>query len=153
MLGVDLGRSANSLGTSMRALWIGLAVLAASSAPALAGGVVVAPGHIVAYATTELGGAEIPTVTRGDRFAISCDDIKAPGADVRVVMSLANPPGEQPTGYAAILATNQTVTRHSVHVQVPDVPDIANHTVSVRVYVTDAKGGTKACDAGRVHIV
>ncbi len=34
----------------------------------------------------------------------------------------------------------------------PDVPDIANHTVKVKVYVTDAKG-TRACDAGRVRIV
>ena len=146
-----IGFSQDALGTIMRALLIGIAALAASSAPALAGSVQVVPGHIVAYANADMGGADIPTVTRGDRFAIACDDIKTAGSDVRVVMELSNP-GEQPTGYAAILATNQTVGRHTVHVQVPDVPDIANHTVSVKVYVTDAKG-TKACDAGRVHIV
>lgn len=140
------------LGTVMRAFWIGLAALAVTSTPALACSIQVMPGHIVAYATTDLGGADIPTVNRGDQFAIACNDIKASGADVRVVMSLSNPPGEPPTGYAAVLATNQRVTRHAVAVQVPDVPDFANHTVSVKVYVTDAKG-TKACDAGRVHIV
>ena len=136
----------------MRAIWLGLAALVVTSAPAIAGGIEVLPGHIVAYASADSGGAAIPTVNRGDQFAIACDGIKTPGADVRVVMSLANPPGEQPTGYAAVLATNQKVTRHSVAVQVPDVPDFANHTVSVKVYVTDSKG-TKACDAGRVHIV
>jgi hypothetical protein len=135
----------------MRAFWIGIAILAATSAPAMAGGIQIVPGHIIAYASPDMGAADIPTVNRGDQFAIACDDIKTPGADVRVVMALSNP-GEQPTGYAAILATNQKVGRHSVHVQVPDVPDIANHTVSVKVYITDAKG-TKACDAGRVHIV
>ena len=109
-----------------------------------------APGHIVPYATMDVGGAGILTVNRGDQFAIACDDIKARGADVSVVMSLAS--GEQPTGYTAVLATDQRVARHAVQVRVPDMPDLANHTVNVKVYVTDAKG-TKACDAGRVHIV
>ncbi|MEI9994037.1 MAG: hypothetical protein WDM91_05555 [Rhizomicrobium sp.] len=136
----------------MRALWMGLAGVLASAAPALANGITTVPGHITTYATTDLGGAGVPTVTRGDQFAIACDGIRGNGADVRVVMALANPPGEAPTGYSAVLATNQKVARHAVHVQVPDVPDLANHTVTVTVYVTDAKG-TKACDAGRVHIV
>ncbi len=134
----------------MRAFWIGIAMLTATSAPALANGIQVVPGHIIPYASTELGGADIPTVNRGALFAIACDNIKAAGADVRVVMALSA--AEQPTGYTAILATNQKVARHAVHVQVPDVPDIGGHTVNVKVYVTDAKG-TKACDAGRVHIV
>ncbi len=136
----------------MRVLWIGFAALLATSAPALANGISTVPGQLRLYATPDMGGAGIPTVSRGAQFAIACDGIKSGGDDVRVVMSLANPPGDQPTGYSAVLATNQTVARHAVHVQVPDVPDFANHTVSVKVYVTDAKG-TKACDAGRVRIV
>ena len=134
----------------MRALWFGIAMLTATGAPALANGIQVVPGRIIPYATADMGGGGIPTVNRGDLFAIACDDIKASGADVRVVMALSS--ADQPTGYTAILATNQKVARHAVHVQVPDVPDIANHTVNVKVYVTDAKG-TRACDAGRVHIV
>lgn len=134
----------------MRALWIGIAMLTATSAPALANGIQVVPGRFIPYATADMGGGGIPTVSRGDLFAIACDDIKASGADVRVVMALSS--ADQPTGYTAILATNQKVARHAVHVRVPDVPDIANHTVNVKVYVTDAKG-TRACDAGRVHIV
>jgi hypothetical protein len=137
----------------MRGLWIGFAALVASATPALANGIPVLPGHFYSYATTDLGGAGIPTVTRGAQYAIACDGIKSSGNDVRVVMSLdATAAGEEPTGYSSVLATNQTVARHAVHVQVPDVPDFANHTVSVKVYVTDAKG-TKACDAGRVRIV
>ena len=135
----------------MRALWIGIAALAVTSAPAMAQGIQVVPGHIVPYASTDMGGADIPTINRGDQFAIGCDDIKPVGADVRVVMALSNTPGEVPTGYSAVLATNQQITSHSVKVHVPDLADLANHTVKVTVYVTDAKG-TKACDAGRVHI-
>ncbi|HXC54953.1 MAG TPA: hypothetical protein VNU97_06635 [Rhizomicrobium sp.] len=135
----------------MRALWIGFAALLVTSAPAAAAGVMATPGHIIPYATMDTGGAGVLTVNRGDRFAIACDDIKAQSANVSVVMSLANPPGEAPTGYSSVLVTNQTVARHAVHVQVPDTPDLANHTVIVKVYVTDAKG-THACDAGKVHI-
>jgi hypothetical protein len=136
----------------MRVLWLGFAALLATGTPALANGIVTVPGRLWSYATTDVGGAAIPTVTRGTEFAIACDGIKANGAQVRVVMSLDTASGDAPTGYSSVLATKQTVARHAVHVQVPDVPDIANHTVDVKVYVTDAKG-TKACDAGRVRIV
>ena len=67
-------------------------------------------------------------------------------------MSLGAAPGEASLGYNAVLATNQVVAKHGVRVTVPDMPDIANHTVAVKVYVTDEKG-TRACDAGRVSIV
>jgi hypothetical protein len=136
----------------MRVLALGFVALVATSAPALANGITIQPHRIVSYATTELGGAPIPTISRGTEFAISCDGIKSDDSDVRVVMSLDGVAGDAPTGYSAVLATNQTVARHAVHVQVPDVPDFANHTVNVKVYVTDSKG-THACDAGRVRIV
>ena len=135
----------------MRLLAIGFAALLATAAtPALASGMSVESGRLMTYATTDMGGASIPTVTRGTQFAIACDGIKSDGADVRVVMSLDA--AEASTGYSSVLATKQTVARHAVHVQVPDTPDLANHTVNVKVYVTDAKG-THACDAGRVRIV
>ncbi|MBS0472504.1 MAG: hypothetical protein JSR60_15635 [Proteobacteria bacterium] len=135
----------------MRALAIGFALVAASSAPALANGIQTMPGRIMSYAPSgDAGGASVPTVTRGTAMAIACNSIDSTTADVRVVMSLDNA-DEAPTGYTAVLATNQKLMRHGVHILVPDVPDFADHTVSVKVYVTDAKG-TKACDAGRVHI-
>ncbi|MEI9989401.1 MAG: hypothetical protein WDM86_05115 [Rhizomicrobium sp.] len=137
---------------AMRALGIGFAVLLATAAPAFANGITTITARITSYAPADPGGDGIPTVTRGTQFAIACDGIRSSGADVRVVMSLDAKAGDAPTGYSAVLATRQTVARHTVQVQVPDVPDLANHTVNVRVYVTDAKG-TKACDAGRVRIV
>jgi hypothetical protein len=137
----------------MRVLAIGFAaIVALSASPALACGIDTIPGHLRTYATADLGGTSIPTVTRGTEFAIACDGIKSNDSDVRVVMSLDAASGDEPTGYSSVLATQQTVARHAVHVQVPDVPDLANHTVTVKVYVTDAKG-THACDAGRVRIV
>jgi len=136
----------------MRALWIAIAIVAASSAPALANGIQMMPGHLLPYAPlNESGGGSVPTINRGDQFAIACDNIKSAGSDVRVVMSLDDTADQQSTGYNAVLATKQVLSRHAVKVQVPDVPDLVNHTVTVKVYVTDAKG-TKACDAGRVHI-
>jgi hypothetical protein len=137
---------------AMRGLGIGFAVLLATTAPAFASGITTLGARITTYAPADLGGSGIPTVTRGEQFAIACDGIKSSGADVRVVMSLDNTAGDAPTGYTAVLATQQKVAHHAVQVLVPDVPDLANHTVKVKVYVTDAKG-TKACDAGRVRIV
>ena len=137
----------------MRVLAAGFAaVVVVSASPALASGIDTIPGRLKTYATTDAGGASIPMVTRGAQFAIACDGIKSNASDVRVVMSLDAASGDEPTGYSSVLATQQTVARHAVHVQVPDVPDLANHTVDVKVYVTDAKG-THACDAGRVRIV
>ena len=90
----------------MRALWIGLATLVVTATPALANGIAVTPGHLTTYAPTDLGGASIPTVGRGSQFAVACDGIKSSGADVRVVMSLANAPGDEPTGYSSVLQLN-----------------------------------------------
>ncbi|MEJ0043419.1 MAG: hypothetical protein WDM81_14890 [Rhizomicrobium sp.] len=85
-------------------------------------------------------------MTRGTQFAIACDGITSSGTDVRVVMSLDG--NDAPTGYSAVLATRQTVARHAVQVQVPDAPDLANHTVNVRVYVTTRRAPRPATRAG-----
>ncbi len=136
----------------MRVLGIGFAVLLATASPSFASGITTISARITTYAPTDLGGSGIPTMSRGDQLAVACTGIESSGSDVRVVMSLDNSSGDAPTGYSAVLATKQTVVHHVVQFQVPDVPDLANHTVNVKVYVTDAKG-TKACDAGRVRIV
>jgi hypothetical protein len=136
----------------VRLALIAATTVALAGATAYAQTVATSPGHLTSYANTELGSDNIPVVSRGDRFAIACASIEANGADVRVVMKLDNPPGDRPTGYNAVLATDTTIVQHSVNVHVPDVPDLANHTVDVKVYVTDAKG-TRACDAGRIRVV
>lgn len=135
----------------MRLIWIGLAAAALTAQVALASDANCG-SNLQSYATTELGGADIPVVPRGDKFAVACDSIRATGADVSVVMTVTDQPTDDTTGLGSVLATEQKIVQHSVNVQVPDLPDLANHTVSVKVYVTDAKG-TSACDAGRVRIV
>jgi predicted secreted protein len=135
----------------MRLIWIGLAAAALTASAALANDATCAT-NVQTYATTDLGGPDIPVVSRGDQFAVACDSIRDAGADVSVVMTLTDPVGGDANGFSSVLATDQKIVQHSVNVQVPDLPDLANHTVSVKVYVTDAKG-TRACDAGRVRIV
>ena len=44
----------------------------------------------------------------------------------------------------AVLLTDENVGGNSVHVRVPDIPDLVNHTVTLRVYVIGANG-TTAC--------
>jgi hypothetical protein len=97
-------------------------------------------------------GAEVVLVDRGEDLAIQCDGIKTPGAEVRVVMSLDPIVGETPTGFDAVLLTNEEVVgSKTVRVRVPDIADLVNHTVTLRVYVT-APSGTTACNAGHMRI-
>ncbi|MBL6854256.1 MAG: hypothetical protein ISS15_16980 [Alphaproteobacteria bacterium] len=135
----------------MRLMWIGLAAAVLTATAAYASD----PNcetSVQSYATSDLGGVDIPVVPRGDKFAVACDSIRASGADVSVVMTVTDQPAGDTSGLGSVLATEQKIVQHSVNVQVPDLPDLANHTVSVKVYVTDASG-TSACDAGRVKIV
>lgn len=105
-----------------------------------------------AYAPSQLGGSEVTPVDRGQDLAIECSCVVLPGADVSVVMALDPVQGETPTGYEKVLLTEETVGGNAVHVRVPDMPDLVNHTVTLKIYVTSAKG-TMACDAGRLRIV
>ena len=99
---------------------------------------------------TGSGSDSVRTVARGHEFAIMCADIADTSSDVRVLMSVADA-GNMPTDHSSIMATNQHVSRHAVSVTVPDMPEFANHTINVRVFVTNAKG-TRQCDAGRVRV-
>jgi hypothetical protein len=95
--------------------------------------------------------ASVPSVARGQFIGLACANVERAADDaVRVVMSLAS--NEPSTGYAGVLATEQTISGKTVHVRVPDLPELAQHTVRVKVYVTD-RSGVHSCDAGRVKIV
>jgi hypothetical protein len=107
-------------------------------------------GKVSSYINPDDNGGGIPTIGRGKLLGVACADVNRAGADVRVVMSLT--PGEEPAGYSGVLATSQKITPGTVHIRVPDLPELAQHTVSVKVYVVDAHG-THTCDAGRVRIV
>jgi len=107
-------------------------------------------GGISTYANTDdKTGGSIPSVGRGQMLGVACAKVDR-ASDVRVVLALA--PNEAPTGYTGVLATDQTITKNAVHIRVPDVPDLAQHTVKIRVYVTDSKG-IRTCEAGRVKVV
>jgi hypothetical protein len=97
-------------------------------------------------------GADVVLVDRGEDLAIQCDGIKTPDAEVSVVMSLDPIDGETPTGFDAVLLTDEEVVGgKTVHVRVPDIAALVNHTVTLRVYVT-APSGTTACNAGHMRI-
>ncbi|MBV9419954.1 MAG: hypothetical protein JO348_09290 [Alphaproteobacteria bacterium] len=110
-----------------------------------------ARAHNVSYVSSGMGGDAIPVVGRGDRYQVACDDISGANAQVRVVMALADDE-DGDAGFAAVMATNTRVIGHGVKFVVPDLPDIANHTMNVKVYVTDGES-THACNAGRVKVV
>jgi hypothetical protein len=107
-------------------------------------------GVITTYTSPEAGGG-IPKVVRGQLLGLACANVERAAADaVQVVMSLTS--DEPSTGFTGVLATDQTITSGTVHVRVPDLPELAEHTVHVKVYVTDAQG-MHSCDAGSVRIV
>ena len=135
----------------MRPARIALATLVLTAGAAFAS---VAPcaTSIPMGTATETGGSDVPVVPRGDMLAVACDSIRAAGAEVSVVMTITDQATDASPGLGAVLATEQRILAHSVSVQVPDLPDLANHTVHVKVYVTDASG-TRSCDAGNVRIV
>ena len=132
--------------------WIGLVLVAyglsasALAAPPYVNELMLPTGGITA--TKDKGP---PNAIRGQLLGVACANVELAGAEaVQVVMYLA--PNEKPTGYRGVLVTEQTVTPGTVHVRVPDMPELADHTVSIRVYYADTTG-RHTCDAGHVKIV
>jgi hypothetical protein len=109
------------------------------------------PGKAIPYISSVENGGNVPGIGRGEMFEVACSDAGRFGAEVRVVMQFDPAPGETATGYVAVLATEQFVSSGKVFVQVPDVPNIANHTMDVKVFVI-SDGRTHSCDAGRIKV-
>lgn len=128
-------------------------VAALAATPALANSFVRPTNQIIRLVPNEAQQTAVPSVARGQQFAIHCGCLKARAAeDIRVVLALSNKPGERATGYEKLLATDQVIVHGAVRVRVPDAPDLANHTVQVQVYVLNAKG-SHSCNAGRFRVV
>jgi hypothetical protein len=110
--------------------------------PALAGNSALAPTDDV-----------ITVVSPGEQIGIACDalSVAQQNSDVRVVLTISAAPGEIPPGYKKVLATDQQLSKGTVHVKVPNTPEIANHTYDMSVYVVDPKG-SQSCDAGAVKV-
>jgi hypothetical protein len=99
------------------------------------------------------GGAIIHAVKPGDAFDIigDCLNMARSSNDVRVVFALADKPDKANMGYREVLATEQQLSSKSLHVRVPEMPEMSNHVFRVRVYALD--GATpSACDAGQIRI-
>ena len=141
----------------MRNLNFALAALAAGfAAPVFAAELPGASSQgMIPYAVDEMGSdSAVPFVDRGDQIAIACDALDKASADnVRVVMRIAPTLGDLDVGYKKVRATDETVSHGAVHVRVPDVPDLASHTVQVNVYVMGPTGQHLTCDAGTMRVV
>ncbi|MEI9929812.1 MAG: hypothetical protein WDM89_04420 [Rhizomicrobium sp.] len=143
----------------MRNSWMGAALLAVlcSVQPALAQAP--APASPQSPLTVTVSSKPLPTgevldvppLSPGDDVTIACDAIErvADPSDVRVVLTIAAIPGDSSPGYKKILALNEKVTASSVHLKVPNAPDLANHTVDLSVYVVNGPQHTD-CDGGNI---
>lgn len=92
-------------------------------------------------------------VNPGDNIEIACEAVekRAADSDVRVVLTISALPGENTPGYAKVLATDEQVLKDAVRVRIPDLPNLAERTVGVDVYVVRADGADH-CGAGQVKI-
>lgn len=99
------------------------------------------------------GGAVVHAVKPGDAFDIvgNCLDMARSSHDVRVVLQLAGKPDKASMGYREVLATEQHLGKTALQVRVPEMPEMANHTFRVKVFVLDsATPGT--CEAGQIRV-
>ncbi len=133
-----------------RYMLLGMAVLASAGFPASA-----CPNEksgVHNYAPMDAaGGDTIRRVMRGDRIAIACDGIDLSDHDVRVVFNFSAD-GAKELGYKGVLATDQTNSDGQLRIRVPDAPDLANHTMSVKVFVLNGDDAATMCDAGKVRV-
>ena len=129
----------------MRMAWIGGAALLGAltmCGPAFAGETELSPTDDI-----------ITVVAPGEQIGIACSalSVAQQNSDVRVVLTVSAAPGDAPPGYNKVLATDQKVSKGTVHVTVPNTPEIANHTYDMSVYVMGDKG-SQSCDAGSVKV-
>lgn len=136
-------------------LAVGAVVLCAASAaasPPMAREVMLPlAGKLSNYAAMDEAQGGVPSVGRGQALGIACADAGDTKAQVSVVMNVAQDADAAPTGYDRVLLTEWRIMHGTVHVRVPDMPALSNHTVEVKVFVTKPDG-THICDVGKVKI-
>ena len=136
----------------MRTAFIAIATFAvttvALASPPYANELMLPMGGVTAKAAPA---SVIPKVARGQFLGLACASIERAASDaVRVV--LLTGADAATTGFSGVLATEQEISGKTVHVRVPDLPDLVQHVVRIKVYVTDSSG-LHSCDAGKVKIV
>lgn len=92
-------------------------------------------------------------VNPGDDIVIACTAVekRAAASDVRVVLTISAEPGSPAAGFSKVLAMDEQVLNDAVRVRIPDLPNLADRTVGVDVYVVDS-GIATHCGAGQVKI-
>src|SRR5579871_563295 len=128
----------------MRAILISLSLLAAFAArPAFANPFVKPTGKIILYQPSDTqAGGDVPTLARGETFGVNCTCMGSSmdATNTRVVLNVSSEPGQTPTGYTKLLATDQRIEKGALRVRVPDAPGLANHTVDIEVYIVARSG-------------
>jgi hypothetical protein len=139
----------------MRSILVVCSLLAAVVAgPAFGNSFVKPMGKIILYQPSDTqAGGDLPTLSRGEEFGVNCGcmDSSMDATHTRVVLNLSTEPGQAPTGYKKLLATDQRIENGALRVRVPNTPGLANHTVDIEVYVVE-RSGAHACNAGKVKI-
>ena len=139
----------------MRAILIGCSLLAVLMAdPAVANPFLKPTGKIILYEPSDRqAGGDVPTLSRGELFGVNCGCMgsSVDANHTRVVLNVSSAPGEAPTGYTKLLATDQRVENGALRVRVPDAPGLANHTVDIEIYVVQ-RDGAHSCNAGKARI-
>jgi hypothetical protein len=97
---------------------------------------------------TPAGGGKVQDFKGGTALDIPCPKIEQADG-VQVVMY----PGRDDTssGVGGVLVTDNTIETGMVHVRVPDIPDLKDHVVQVKVYYFSIDG-RHACNAGRIRL-
>ena len=131
--------------------FVGLAMLLGLVSQASASPFVKPTGRIMLYQPADTETGSLPVLAPGSRFAVDCGGVAAHDRDVRVVLKLASQPGEHPTGYRKVLATEQRFENGALQIRMPRTPDLSHHTVDIELFVVDSRG-MRSCDAGRVKI-
>jgi len=127
-------------------------------APALVMAFVLANGSAFAdaaiVAAPDSKAEVVPDVAPGDEIMIACDAVehRAADSDVRVVLTISALPDQTSPGYKKVLATDEEIGKYGVKVRIPDVPDLADHTVNLNVYVVNDSSHA-GCDGGHVKVV
>jgi hypothetical protein len=134
----------------LRIALVGLSAVLLASVPAFA-----CPGQSQTRMHASLppdfgGGDGVKKVMRGDRMAVTCDGVDFAGSEVRVVLNFSADDARS-LGYQGVLATDQSTDGGALNIRVPNAPDLANHTVSAKVFMLHGST-TTSCDAGKVRV-
>ena len=104
--------------------------------------------------TGENSGIAVPVgeVQPGETFVITgeCVARVKSAENLRVVLTFADANTTMP-GYRSVIATDQEINAGGLSVRVPDLPEAANRTFSVKVFRLGQEA-PEICDAGSIRI-